>query len=604
MKKIINRILFVLALNFAITGCELEVDTENNLFNGILETPLVTFVQPNPDTGLPYTAAEIAALDYDPKLEEQYTEGQLINLAFVTNKQPIKVDFYDVDNNLLDTYTNLASYDGDKFIAPALTATLAEVDLLEPGDKTLFKYVALYKNDETGETTIVSSVFKMLFFEDFDPNADLSKDLVGHWRFNDSNNLLKATRGNDLVLGGLAEHSASGGVNGDDGAALVGEESWYIVDHGILPEGGNPNVNTFSMIWDINIPAASYGSYLNLFQHSPTNGMDGSLLISSNGGGFWLNGGPNDFTGTLVADTWHRVVLTVDEPTVVVYVDGVEIYKGDIASHDGTFSLDPSQFLIFADDSGTAEDEPILVSEFMLFKTALSKATVQNLPPVAEPAIDDIALNIVGRWKFDDPGNLLKAQCGNDLVLGGLAEHSASAGVSGDDGAALVGEESWYVVDHGILPEAGNPNVNTFSMIWDINIPTASYGSYLNLFQHSPTNGMDGSLLISSNGGGFWLNGGPNDFAGTLVADTWHRVVLTVDEPTVVVYVDGVEIYKGDIASHDGTFSLDPSQFLIFADDSGTAEDEPILVSEFILFDIAISKARVENLPSVDTRLF
>ncbi|WP_242204266.1 LamG domain-containing protein [Aestuariivivens insulae] len=556
------------------------------------------FDNPNPKTGVAYTEEELAALDYDPSKEGKFEEGDPVVLSFVLPKQLKNLSVTNtVNGDELYSFTE-AQPDGDKFRIN-ISTTLPELGLLELKDKIFLKFDFNYLDGAQG-----SVIYKITYvkIEVIDPNADLSKNLVGYWRFNDPNNLGKATIGNDLIIAGAGSHSAIAGINAEDGAALVDTESWYEVDHG-MPAVGGSNVNTYTMIWDVKVSAADLGKYIDLLQTNTANDSDGPVYIDPDGG-FWFNGGASGFGGTIQADTWHRIVLAVDAPEVRFYVDGVEIYTNDLlASKDGIFSLDLSKFIIFGDNSGASEDNPIGITEFMLFDTAFAGSVIQSFPAVTEPAIPSITQSLVGRWKFDAAADLTKANCGNDLVIAGAGSHSAVAGVNVEDGAALVDIGSWYEVDHG-MPAVGGANVNTYTMIWDVKVAAADLGKYIDLLQTNTANDSDGPVYIDPNGG-FWFNGGASGFSGTIQADTWHRIVLAVDAPEVRFYVDGVEIYTDDLlASVDGIFSLDLAKFIIFGDNSGTSEDNPISITDFLLFDKALSKATIEGLPTVDTVLF
>ena len=74
------------------------------------------------------------------------------------------------------------------------------------------------------------------------------------------------------------------------------------------------------------------------------------------------------------------------------------------------------------------------------------------------------------------------------------------------------------------------------------------------------------------------------------------------------MYVDGILIYSDDtLATPDGKFSLDPSKFIILGENSsndGNGEDNPISITDFLLFDKAFSQTVVEGLPTVDMPVF
>lgn len=559
----------------------------------------------NPKTGLAFTAEEIAVLGWNPAKEGKYEEGEAIELKFVLPKQITNLTVNNtVDNSELYSF-NSAEADGEKYKI-SISTTLTELGLLELKDKIFLKFNFEYQDGAVGTVIYKITYVKI---EVIDPNADLSKNLVGYWRFNNPDNLGQASIGNDLILNGAASHSSVTGVNAEDGAALLDVGSWYDVDHGMAASGG-ANVNTYTMVWDTKVSAADLGKYICLLQYNTANDSDGSFYINPDAG-FWFNGGPSDYSGTIQADTWHRIALAVDAPEVRLYVDGVEIYKSEtLASPDGKFSLDLSKFIILGENSsnnGNGEDNPISISEFMLFDTAFAGGVIESFPPVTEPAIPSLSQDLVGRWKFDDAADLTKASYGKDLALNGAASHSAVAGVNAEDGAALLDVGTWYDVDHGMAATSGGANVNTFSMIWDVKVASADLGKYICLLQYNIANDSDGSFYINPDAG-FWFNGGPSDYAGTIQGDTWHRIVLTVDSPEVRLYVDNVLIYTDDtLAGLDGKYSLDLSKFIILGENSsndGNGEDNPISITDFLLFDKAFSQIVVEGLPTVDTPVF
>lgn len=576
---------------------------------------LVLVLHDNPKTKAAYTEEELAELSYDPYKEEFYTTSQTVKNVIWLQQRPEKVEIFKEGTDelvfLLETFTrddrpDLASYKEGYGYSGKWTTSIENLGVEIDQSATYQLKVTYYDTGINGFKTpsVRETTFTIHHYDDGSGGIDLSESLVGFWRFNDPTNLGRATRGNDLVIGGDAEVSAVEGVNAGDGASQIGLGSWYEVNHGMSATGGS-NVNAYTLIFDINVPGSSAGNYVNLLQNLTDNSADGAVYIHPNLG-FWFNGGPGGHeAGTIVADTWHRIVISVDAPTITFFVDGIEIYTADIATVDGTFSLDPSKFLLFADNGG--EDYPIKISELMLFNTAFLGSQIQTLPAVGTPAVDDISTSLVGRWKFDNAANLLEAHLGKNLSLGGAASQSFVNGVNEEDGAAHLTIGTWYNVDHGMAPSGGS-NINDYTMIWDIKVSEADLGKYICLLQYNTANDSDGAVYIHPNAG-FWFNGGPGGHApGTIKADTWHRIVLSVSAPEVVFYVDGVEIYKNEsLAVADAQFSLDPTKFIILGENSsndGNGEDNPISISDFMLFNKAMTSDQIVKLPLIGKSVF
>lgn len=608
-------ICILICTGLAIWSCQEDELDPNGPDTRLEGKDNVVILHVNPKTKAEYTAEELAELSYNPNEEEYYSTSQKIQIDIWTQQKPLQVEIFKegdsepviiIDRSKRNDRPDLGEYkDGYGY----LTTWKTKADELgipaESSQKFIFRVVYHDAGIDNFQTSSVRETeFTIHHYVPLITTTPVDF-LVGYWNFNNPTNLLAATMGSDLTLEGAASHSAIEGVVSGDGAALVDVGSWYNVKHSMPAVGGN-RVNAFSMVWDVKVSAADLGKYICLLQFNTANDSDGSVYIHPNGG-FWFNGGPGGHAGgTIQADTWHRIALSVDAPQVIFYVDGVEVYSDDIASTDGKFSLDPEQFLILGENSsndGNGEDNPIAISEFYLFNTALSGSELAGFPTVGTRAVDHFAMSLKGKWNFNNPANLLAAQVGNPLTLGGAALHSATDGVVEGDGAALVDIGTWYnVEDHGMVASGGE-RVNEFTMIWDVKVAEADLGKYICLLQYNTANDSDGSLYIHPNGG-FWFNGGPGGHAsGTIQADTWHRIVLSVNSPEVLFYVDGNETYVGeDLAATDGKFSLDPSTFLILGENSsndGDGEDNPITISDFMVFDKAMDAEQIAKFGSV-----
>ncbi|MET2983700.1 hypothetical protein [Aureibaculum conchae] len=337
-----------------------------------LENFELSWDNPNPKTGQPYTPEELAELKYNPNEEERFKGTQPVVLNLLTSKQISKVTIIDgSDASTLLTVTE-AQPVGDKFKV-SITTSLDELKVDEGKTKAL-KFDIEYEDGSIGSTLFkVASVL---------PLPAAAGILKGHWEFDDASNFLKATMGNDLTLGGNNGVAPTSGMSGSDGAALTSFGGYLDVNHG-LPASGGANVNAYTLILDVSLPASSLGTYSNLLQTLTDNSSDGSTYISP-GGGLWGNGIGSSGGGSVGADTWHRIVITVGDGDYRAYIDGVRIIGGS-PGPDGIHSLDLSKFTLFA-DNGNNEDAPIKVTEVMLFDITFDNNWVtEDLPPVGQP---------------------------------------------------------------------------------------------------------------------------------------------------------------------------------------------------------------------------
>ena len=552
----------------------------------------VMIIHDNPNTGAPYTDDELAVLGYDPVVQDSFPSSYRAEVLIWTQQKPLKVEIFKDGTDILvtqfetstrDDRPELSDYKEGYGYSTKWKFKTGESDIPVGSSQT---YSIKITYHDAGIDGFPSSSTRDLTFTVHHTEdkvvGSLSDFLVGYWRFNDPANLLKATVGNDLVLGGAASHSAVVGVNNNDGAAHLDVGTWYnVLDHNIS--------DSFTMVWDLKVASADLGKYICLFQNNSANDTDGALYIHPNAG-FWFNGGPGGHAeGTIKADTWHRVAVSYEGGDVIFYVDGAEIYSGSLS-----WPVDPTKFIILGENSsndGNGEDNPISISEFMVFNSAFSATDLAGIPPLGEPAVETIASALKGRWKFDDETDLLKATLGNDLALGGAASHSAVAGVNDNDGAAHLDVGTWYdVLNHGVGADA-------YTMIWDIRVNEGDLGKYIPLLQNNVSNDSDASLYIHPDGG-FWLNGGGTPGEDIFTADTWHRVVLSYNSGEVLLYVDGNEVVSESV-----TWPLDEAKFILFGEDSsnnGNGEDNPISVSDFLLFDMAFNVDQIEALPLIN----
>ena len=558
----------------------------------------------NPITGEPYTNDELSMLNYDPDVEEYYGEKQKVNLFVWTQQKPEKVEVFAEGTSeavmvsstfVREDRPEFSNYENGYGYSAKLKTNVTDLGILIDDALTLDFKVTYNDLGIDGFTmqSVRNTMFTINHYEYIDPNAeeDLSPYLKGYWRFDDPSNLGKATKGNDLILHGT--ESAVEGVTATDGATQVNTGSGYNVDHGLAAIGGS-KLNVYTLIYDVNVP--NIGSYVNLLQNNPVNSTDGTCYINPSGG-FWNNGLPGSSGDLIKADTWHRVVLTLDAESGTsdnynIYIDGELVYTSSIGA-DSYFAPETSNFFVFSDDNG--EDGPIKCSELMLLNTALSEGQIGNMPAItAGPAIKDISQNLKGRWNFDDAANLSKAEIGNDLTLHG--SNTSVEGVNGSDGATLVGVGSGYSIDHG-LAAADGEKLNIYTLIYDVNTP--AIGSYINLLQNNPNNDTDGTCYINPSGG-FWNNGLPGSDSGLVTADTWHRIVITLDttldEADYNIYIDGTLVYSADLGA-DSYFAPELSNFFVFSDDNG--EDGAIKCSDLLLFDAAMTAEQVAVLPVV-----
>lgn len=228
--------------------------------------------------------------------------------------------------------------------------------------------------------------------------------LVGQWDFNDDQNLTMATIESDLTLNG--SHAVVSGNGALDGAARIGVGSFYSCSHGIGGNGGGSRTNEFTLVIDLNIP--NLATWISLLDTS--GGGDGDYFYSSSRGlGISSEGyvDDNDPPRSILASTWHRLVLSIDHGTLrSTYVDGVLIGNHGAGTVDNDrWSLNTT-FDLFSDNGG-GEEAVIDVTAIRLYNVALSAAEIATLGGVDLVASDDSDMDDLNdQWEITHYGSL------------------------------------------------------------------------------------------------------------------------------------------------------------------------------------------------------
>jgi hypothetical protein len=204
-----------------------------------------------------------------------------------------------------------------------------------------------------------------------------------------------------------------------------------------------------------------------------------------------------------------------------------------------------------------------------------------------------------GLWEFNAP-NPNSATVGAPLEIVGPAQDIA--GISAEDGAITIGEGSYYICTHGMVPNGDGAKVNEWTLLIDFSYPPSSLSDppsgYNDLFQTDPTNTDDADWTINSSGAiGIGAVGYSNAFGYTTQPNTWYRMVVVVDNGVRHdIYVDGIEIFKGNQQGIDGRFSLSDTLLLFAAGYNQDGDDATINVSTIAIWDVPLNSDEILTL--------
>ncbi len=209
------------------------------------------------------------------------------------------------------------------------------------------------------------------------------------------------------------------------------------------------------------------------------------------------------------------------------------------------------------------------------------------------------AATLTGQWNFEDGGNLTAAATGAAMSLSGTDAAVAGSGTPSDAGATQVGLGSYYTMTHGIAPNGGGSFVNQYSILFDVNYPASSAGSWRTLMQTNPANDNDGEYFLHPTDESWGVgdltytdNATTGEFFSS--ADTWYRAVLTFDLGNAVnLYIDGNLTGVHNTGSIDDRFSLNPT-LLILADNDG--DDATMNLSNLAIWDGVLTPGEISDL--------
>ncbi|WP_346190067.1 cadherin domain-containing protein [Rubritalea halochordaticola] len=276
----------------------------------------------------------------------------------------LSIDVLANDHDANGQSINLTSFDATSANGGTVTQQGSQLVYVAPLGFTGTDYFEYQITDSAGKTATGVTVIEVI-----DP-----VDPVAVWKFDDSQDLTKASIGTDLQL--VGSHQTTAGIDGNDGAVRIGQGSHYIATHGIAANGGGTKVNEYALLMDVKAPATSTGTWRAFFQTDTTNSNDGDCFIRSSNETIGVS-----TTGysswSMPADTWVRLAVVVDNDSFYrIYVDGNLILNGNTQTLDGNYALD-SVLRFFADNNG--EDHDLDVSAIRMYDQPLSAAYLAAL---------------------------------------------------------------------------------------------------------------------------------------------------------------------------------------------------------------------------------
>jgi hypothetical protein len=396
----------------------------------------------------------------------------------------------------------------------------------------------------------------------------------GLWEFNASDPLSAAV-GAPLEIVGSAQNIA--GISAEDGTISIGEGSYYICRHGIAPNGGGAKVNEWTLLIDFWYPPSSLSDppngYNDLFQTDPTNADDSDWTIASSGAiGIGAVGYSDAFGYTTQATTWYRMIVVVDNGVRHdLYIDGVEIFKGNQQGIDGRFSLADTILLFAAGNNQDGDDATINVSTVAIWNVPLSSNEIftlgyagesvfpETIAPIVDAGVDQTVVLDVNSTAVvslegtvtDDDENLTIAwqviSGQEDIVIEPANSNSAMATITapGQYILQLSVDDGLYAVTDEMMINAWVHDYNNLIVHWDFEEPwngqdvndasgNRNYGRIID--------GLDGISEYIPLETGQGLNLLSDEL--TVTGDWLELDLIMPDSGTIAMWVKPIEFYN------------------------------------------------------------
>lgn len=132
------------------------------------------------------------------------------------------------------------------------------------------------------------------------------------------------------------------------------------------------DVANYTLVFDVKL--ADVNSFTSLFQTNLENKDDGELFVSK--GKLGINRGNPIFgySGEIVADTWHKIVVVGNNGVISTYIDGLHI---GTSVADNSWIINKAGVYLFLDEDGESTD--VEVAGIQFWKKSLSAEAVAQL---------------------------------------------------------------------------------------------------------------------------------------------------------------------------------------------------------------------------------
>ena len=516
----------------------------------------------NPITGEDYTAEELEGLSYDPKIEEHYFEGQIVEITFVSQKKPSEVKLLaGNDLSLIFSFTSFVEA-GEGYESEKFSSSLEDLGFIEDGDKGTIQVKAEFEDGSIGTVDfkikrIAEKIETFVFLKtragetiplridenvtSRTPDPEYGNIVV----FDGSSNKVEITDNTALEFRHAEDYSIGFYINTtspDSDPVIIGDQNWA--------SSGNPGLTI-----------AHRGSNWRVAR------ADGATKADI------------DFDGAYNDGDWHHLMVTFDRVgAMTMYQDGVSVANTDMSAVGAT----DSGANLFIGQDGTG-------NYGQYFQGQLSDVYIYDYALTAEEVTQ-----IVGEKAGPPTGVQLKTQDGFVKNLEVL-----------NNGAAESTEE-----DRFTFTFEGGTNVEILEDLDFVATDDFSFSFWTKYNDMSSDPCFLGNKDWGSGGNqGFCLaytgdtmkmntagsdSSSRTDFSSTTPTNDgeWHFVAVTLDrDGSGIIYIDGTSNGSIDISAVDNLDAGMP--WRIGNDGTGFYTDWIGKISDVVIYDYVVSAEEI-----------
>lgn len=320
-------LVLVSLFSFVFAGCDNDesIGTPEKLKpdTRLVGKDRITISHVNPATGVDYTAAELAALDYKPEEEEFYLPLQPINLTLNMQAKPAKVEI-EVDGNpnviaTFDTFTN-----NNGVYSTTWSTNLEELNIPEGGN---VKYVFHITYDNLGKDGFKYASTGKTVFRVHHSAAGAASAIVFLKKAVGSKKIIEYS-GNGLLPNIDANQGAFLDFNGTSQFASISEKDENL---------DFTHNEDFSVSFWINTTDNTSDPSI-IGDKDWGSGGNKGFVVAYKGGTWKVNVGDGsnrvDIDGPAVGDgKWHHIAITFDrDGMMTLYQDAVKVGEKDMST--------------------------------------------------------------------------------------------------------------------------------------------------------------------------------------------------------------------------------------------------------------------------------